>query len=347
MTKSFRRGLVVGKFCPLHRGHELLIQQAMQRCDDVVILSYTDLQLRGYEAETRARWLGQRFSYLTSHVLTQDTLMEMSRVNGLESVVGIPPDAASADEHRHFVAWLCLNLIGMVDAVFTSETYGDGFAAVLAQRFGHPVTHVCVDLPRQTVPVSGTQIRQNPWAYHQYLAPEVLASFVKRIALLGAESTGKSTLSIALAQHLNTVFVPEYGRARWEETGGQLEYDDLQRIAEVQVAQEVAMATHANEWLVCDTTPLTTLFYCQDLFGRAPQVLHELACRPYDLTVLCAPDFSFVQDGTRQGPGFQQRQQSWYLHQLSRRGLEYHRALGSVAERVACLSQLVQMQYGR
>lgn len=347
MMKSFRRGLVVGKFCPLHRGHEWLIHQAMHRCDDVVILSYTDLQLRGYEAETRARWLGQRFSDLTSHVLSQDSLLEMSRVNGLESVVGIPSDAASADDHRHFVAWLCLNLIGMVDAVFTSETYGDGFADVLAQRFGHPVTHVCVDLPRQTVPVSGIEIRQNPWAYRQYLAPEVLASFVKRIALLGAESTGKSTLSIALARHLNTVFVPEYGRTRWEETGGKLEYADLLRIAEIQVAQEVATATRANEWLVCDTTPLTTLFYCLDLFGHAPQMLHELAHRSYDMTVLCMSDFAFVQDGTRQGPEFQQRQQSWYINQLSHQRIEYNRALGSVAERVAALSNAIRGRFGR
>ena len=94
-------------------------------------------------------------------------------------------------------------------------------------------------------------------------------------------------------------------------------------------------------YLICDTTPLTTLFYCRDQFGRAEPQLEALAERRYALHVLCAPDFPFVQDGTRRDAAFRARQHAFYLAWLTQRGRQYLLATGDLATRVRTLTTLL------
>lgn len=342
MSSRSRRGLVVGKFCPLHLGHELLIRQAQAQCDELLVLSYTQPGFPGYDRERRAGWLQARLPGLTCHVLDDAELARRCTALGLAPRT-IPHDDAPADVHRHFVAWLLLHLLGgPVDAVFTSEDYGDGFAAVLSQVFGSRVRHVCVDRARAGVPVSGTQVRRDPLACRALLGPEVYADLVPRVALLGGESTGKTTLAAALAEALGTVWVPEFGREHWEARGGELSFDDMAHIARTQVQREQQQALVARQWLVCDTTPLTTLLYSELLFGRVASPLADLARRPYALTLLCEADFAFVQDGTRQDAAFQRRQQARYEQLLGERGLAWHAVGGTLAQRVERALALVR-----
>ncbi len=161
---------------------------------------------------------------------------------------------------------------------------------------------------------------------------------VKRIALLGGESSGKTTLAQALAEQLHTRWVPEYGRQRWEEVRHTLDPDELLAVAQRQVEMENEAASQAAadgaRWLVCDTTPLTTLQYCLHDFGTAPAALQALARRAYDLTAVCEPDFAFVQDGCRRDDHFRAEQHAWTLAQLASRGLPWFAVTGSVAHRV-------------
>ncbi len=157
---------------------------------------------------------------------------------------------------------------------------------------------------------------------------------VRRIALLGGESSGKTTLALALAQALGTVWVPEHGRQLWEAVRRTLSADELLRVAQTQVAWEEAHAVQARGWLVCDTTPLTTLQYCLHDHRRAPAELHALACRPYDLTVLCAPDFDFVQDGCRRDDSFRGAQHAWTLRRLAEMGVSPLVVQGALDARV-------------
>src|SRR5213593_2519138 len=76
--------------------------------------------------------------------------------------------------------------------------------------------HVVLDAARELVPVSGTLVRADPYRYRALMSPLVYASLVRRVALVGTESTGKSTLARALAERLQTVWVDEYGRELWE-----------------------------------------------------------------------------------------------------------------------------------
>jgi len=156
----------------------------------------------------------------------------------------------------------------------------------------------------------------------------------RRLALLGGESSGKTTLARALAQSLGTTWVPEYGRQRWEELRITLSVDELVAVARRQIVLEDEAQLRANRWLVCDTTPLTTLQYCLHDHHHAPPALRTLAHRHYDLTVLCQPDFDFVQDGCRRDDDFRAAQHAWTLARLTEMGVVPLVVDGSVAHRV-------------
>ncbi len=162
---------------------------------------------------------------------------------------------------------------------------------------------------------------------------------VRRIAVLGGESSGKTTLARLLATQLGTTWVPEYGRQRWEELRQTLSVDELVQVARKQVAWEDGHAASAQVqacgWLVCDTTPLTTLQYCLFDHGQAPPELHSLARRHYDLTLLCLPDFSFVQDGCRRDGHFRTQQHDWTVARLAEMGVTPLVVSGSVESRLS------------
>ncbi len=157
---------------------------------------------------------------------------------------------------------------------------------------------------------------------------------VRRMALLGGESSGKTTLARALAHRLTTVFVPEYGRQLWEELRETLSETQLLHVAQTQVAWEDEHARRAQGWLICDTTALTTLQYCLHDHGHAPPELRSLAQRRYDLFVMCEPDFEFVQDGCRRDDDFRAQQHDWTLRQLAGMKVTPVSVRGTVAQRV-------------
>ena len=330
--KRFQTGLVVGKFCPLHKGHEYLIETALEACERLVVISYAKPGYLGCEAEKRRTWLNALYPHIICLVVDDTWLLE----NGAASEFDVVPhDDADEYIHRRFTAWLCHTVLGeTVDAVFTSEDYGDGFACVVSGYQSAPAKHICVDKARKAVPVSGTVIRQNIGQFRAYLSDVVFASFIKRAVFLGGESTGKSTLTKLLADRLGTEFAAEYGRELWEDKNGALAFEDMLHIAQVQIDRERSLAAKSTDWLFCDTSPLTTAFYTKEMFGKMDPALERLSHTKYDMTFLCAPDFDFVQDGTRQGPEFRARQHEWYVKRLTERDIEFTELTGPIETRV-------------
>jgi nicotinamide riboside kinase len=160
---------------------------------------------------------------------------------------------------------------------------------------------------------------------------------VRRLALLGGESSGKTTLARELAERLHTAWVPEYGRQRWEELRETLSVEELVAVARRQIEWEDLACAYIDtqgSWLICDTSPLTTLQYCLHDHGHAPPELHEMARRSYDRVVLCEADFAFVQDGCRRDDSFRVAQQAWTLARLAEMGVGCLRVTGSVNQRV-------------
>ncbi|MDE2277075.1 MAG: ATP-binding protein [Burkholderiales bacterium] len=173
-----------------------------------------------------------------------------------------------------------------------------------------------------------------------------------RLALLGGESSGKTSLALALAAALRTAWVPEYGRELWERVRHTLGVDELLQVARTQIDREEAALARLGPqprgtWLVCDTTPLTTLQYCVYDHGSAPPALEAMARRPYDAIVVCEPDFDFVQDGARRDAAFRAAQHAWTLAQLHRFGMDWLSVGGSLARRLDAVIAHLQARVGR
>lgn len=165
--------------------------------------------------------------------------------------------------------------------------------------------------------------------------PEVSAA-VRRIAILGAESTGKSTLAETLAARYETLWVPEYLREFVEARHRTPEEHEQWGIATTQVEREAAAAAAANEFLFCDTTPLMTAIYSRFYWGRVDVRLDALARnRTYDFTIVTAPDLPWRADGLqRESEAVRQAIHADLLALLDALAMPYLLVEGDLAQRV-------------
>jgi NadR type nicotinamide-nucleotide adenylyltransferase len=126
---------------------------------------------------------------------------------------------------------------------------------------------------------------------------------VVRVCVLGAESTGKTTLAQALAARYDTVWNPEYGRVYTEvgrRSGAPWESWEFAHIARVHCWYEDFVAGLARRVLFCDTDAFTTAVFHEAYLGTPATGFEELAARRYDLYVVCGIDVPFTHDGWRE-----------------------------------------------
>jgi HTH-type transcriptional regulator, transcriptional repressor of NAD biosynthesis genes len=292
--KRFKTAVVIGKFYPPHRGHKHLIDTALAQSERVTVI-VCDEEGQTIPGKTRAAWLREIHPDATVLIVGSSLAAD-----------------DSAGWARNTIEWL-----GHVpEAAFTSEAYGDAYARHMG------ATHVSVDVDRRTVPISASAIRGNPLQYLDYLEPCVRAHFVKRVVVIGAESTGTTTLATALAEHYQTAWVPEFGRLYTEarrHRGELWRSDEFTYIAIEQARMEDALARIANRVLICDTDPFaTTIWHERYLGGPSAAVQAVAASRSYDLYVLTDTDIPFVQDGIRDGEAIRQWMHNRFHDELSR-----------------------------
>jgi NadR type nicotinamide-nucleotide adenylyltransferase len=307
-----RRGLIVGKFYPPHRGHKHLIDTAQAQVDELYVI-VCQKPGEAPSGDLRAAWL--REIHPQAHVLLIDDTYDEndSRVWAENSI-----------------RWL-----GFVpDVVFSSEEYGPRFARHLGCE------HVFVDPPRRKVPISGTQVRADPLRCWEFLEPPVRAYYAIRVCLVGAESTGKSTLAASLAAHYGTVWVREYGREYSEEKlrrdgGYYWTSEEFTHIAETQCRREDEAAGRANRVLISDTDAFaTSIWHRRYLNERSPAVEAIAAAhRRPDLYLLTRVDVPFVQDGTRDGEQIRGWMHETFVEELTRQQRPFQVVSGSQPER--------------
>jgi NadR type nicotinamide-nucleotide adenylyltransferase len=132
---------------------------------------------------------------------------------------------------------------------------------------------------------------------------EIPNSEIIKIAIVGPESTGKSTMAAYLAQHYNTVWVPEFAREYCEKLTELPTWQDEINMFYGQLALEESLLTQANKLLICDTTFITVKIWSDYTFGRSPQaVLDKLPLHPYDLYLLLDVDLPWEEDPLRDFP---------------------------------------------
>lgn len=164
-----------------------------------------------------------------------------------------------------------------------------------------------------------------------------------RVAILGAASSGKTTLAQALAQRFGALWVPEYLREFCDVRRGVPVATDQFHIAATQVAREEALAAQGSRFLFCDTTPLMTAVYSIHYFGGIDAQLEMLAAsRRYDITLVCKPEFAWIPDGLHhEEEDVSGIIDSILLDELARRGVPYTRIAGSLEERILQVGRLL------
>lgn len=316
------RGVTVGKFNPPHRGHLLLVRTAARQVGHLhVLVPGRDDQT--LPAVDRARWLADAVDMATvTYHLTPDDLPESyeSWARRTLEVLPAPPDAA-----------------------FTSESYGAAWAAAMGAE------HVAVDPSRRRIAASGTALRADLFGRFDLLVPAARAALCRRVVLVGAESTGKTTLASALAADYGTVWVPEHGRA-YAQGREHLPVDhgwaswEFRRIAAVQQASADDMARVSRRGLlVCDTDALTTAVWHRRYTGGDDPRLEEIvaAHRP-DLYLVCGPDIPWTQDGTRDSRMYREAMHAETLGRVEASGCPHVLLDGSHATRLAAARAAVE-----
>ena len=140
---------------------------------------------------------------------------------------------------------------------------------------------------------------------------------IPKIAVVGPESTGKSTMSAYLAKHYHTVWVPEYARDYCATLTEPCTWQDEINMFYGQLDLEAEMLPLANELLICDTTFITVKIWSDYTFGRTPQeVLDELPKHPYDLYLLLNIDLPWEEDPLRDFPHMREHFMEIWIKEL-------------------------------
>jgi NadR type nicotinamide-nucleotide adenylyltransferase len=138
---------------------------------------------------------------------------------------------------------------------------------------------------------------------------------VKKIVILGPESTGKSTLCAELAKHYNTSWCPEYARQFLNENGTKYSYEDLLTIAKGQLAGEDAHVENASDLLIIDTDMYVMKVWCEYVFNNChPFILEEINSRKYDAYLLCDIDLPWTADEMREYPNEEPRRELFTIY---------------------------------
>ena len=143
---------------------------------------------------------------------------------------------------------------------------------------------------------------------------------IKRIALLGPESTGKTTLCKQLAEHFKTVWVPEYSREYMEQLHRAYTLDDIEFCTKKQLEQENDLLSKANAFIFCDTELIVAKVWCEDVLKICPPwIEEEITKRKDDLYLLTYPDLPFTEDPVRENPLRREYFYELYKNELEKR----------------------------
>ena len=304
------RAIVIGKFYPPHKGHHYLIDYALSHSDELTVL-VCDSPAYKISATTRQKWLQK------IHPTAQ---------------VRIIPDLDDDDNSEAWAAHTISFLGYTPDTVFSSENYGIAYAKFMQTK------HVMVDQKRIAVPISATRIRADLMKEWQYLHPVVKADLALRVVVIGAESTGSTTLARALSETLHAPWVSEYGRTFSEaflHSKHQWTNDEFTHIAQTQQAFEHQIASASNGMIICDTNAFATAVWQKRYMGATTTDVQDIANKDIvDLYILTGDEIPFVQDGTRDGELIRHTMHQEFLALLKQSGTPFITATGNKSVRL-------------
>ena len=166
---------------------------------------------------------------------------------------------------------------------------------------------------------------------------------IQKIAIVGPESTGKSTMSAYLAKYFNTVWVPEFARDYCAALDGQPTWQDEINMFHGQLALEQELLPKANELLICDTTFITVKIWSDYTFGESPQeVIDELGKHHYDYYLLLNIDLPWEHDPLRDFPHMREHFMAVWYKELNALNANYTLISGLGADRYAAAVSAIE-----
>lgn len=314
-------GLTLGKYAPLHKGHQHVIETALAEMDEVLVMIY-DTSLTSIPLSVRARWIRNLFP-------------SVEVIECWDGPEGVSQDRDFQIMQEEYI----LQQLGerQVTHFYSSEWYGDHVSKALN------AVDRRVDEARNAVPISATEIRKDPYAHRRMMPDLVYADLITRVVFLGAMSTGKSTLVEALAQKYETTYAEEYGREYWtqHQVDRRISFEAFNEIATGHIAREDERILDANRFFFVDTNAITTYMYALDYHGRAPELLTRLALENasrYDLFFLCDDDIPYDDTWDRSGDQKRHIFQKQIIADLHERRIPYITVSGSLEERMQTVS---------
>jgi HTH-type transcriptional repressor of NAD biosynthesis genes len=307
-----KRGLVIGKFMPIHEGHIALIRFAALHCDEVIVS------------------MSFKMSDVIHPVLRFEWIKEIFKESASIKPFMIPDDfdneLLTIEERTAVWANAIKKVYPKIDLVVTSEPYGVPFAKFLGAQ------HNIFDLDRTRIPISATMIRSNPFSQWKFIPEIVRPFFVKKVCFYGPESTGKSTMAKKMATLYDTEFVPEV--AREFITSNNFTSDDIVRVGKAQTQRINEKLRTANKVLFCDTDLITTEIYSQHYLHTVPPIILELEkAISYDRYFLFSPDVTWVDDGLRDLGSRRDEMYEVFKNELKNRNIDYIKVEGDYEQR--------------
>ncbi len=167
---------------------------------------------------------------------------------------------------------------------------------------------------------------------------------VKRIVIIGPESTGKTMLCEQLSKHYNTVYVPEYARTYFEEHDiNNYDTSDLEIIAKKQLELEAEYLLKANRFLFCDTSLITIKIWSTHKFNKVPNfITKSIKSNDYDLSLISNNDIPWIADSQRRNADLREHLFKWNKHELQKLNVDYKIIKGIGIERLNNTINLIE-----
>ena len=280
---AMTKGFVFGKFMPFHKGHKAMIDFAKTKVDFLYVVVCAS-ESEDLPVFTRSHWITETYPFDEQIQIISFEYSEKKLPN-----TSIPDREVSALWAAQFK-----KMLPDADVVITSEGYGE----FLAEEMG--IESIVFDQERAEVPISATEIRNNIAENWDYIPDIVKRHYQKKVVLMGTECTGKSSLSMALAEELNASLVEETGREIIEDSTD-FDVQDLETVIFEHARRIEAAVEELKPFIIIDTDIHITQSYAKFQLG---EYLEEVPDEIFDLNradhyFYLTVNFPFTQDGTR------------------------------------------------
>lgn len=281
----YRVGMYGGSFNPMHKGHLKCIISAACMCEKLYIVLSIGINRREIDYRVRYRWLYQATKHIgnVKIIMLKDSCKEKTEYTS---------EIAKADSE-----YIKKEIGEPIDIVFCGSDYDKSSF----WNVNYPESEFYVFERNE---MSSTELRKNIYKHWEWLPNFVKTYYVKKVLIIGVESSGKSVMTKNLANYFNTNFIEEAGKELSEKSGTDrmMLNEDFTEILLEQKINEMKAVENSNKVLFCDTDCLVTNFYLRfhegdDLNLKLSDAID--AINTYDLILFLAPDVKWVQDGDR------------------------------------------------